>query len=177
MINDVLKSLRRISRAMDLHSKALVKNHGLTTAQLLLMQSIRDNETATIGKLADEINLSQATVTTILDRLQERGMVVRQASKIDKRKVHVSLTDFGLEKVTNAPAPLQENFINHFNNLNEWEQTTMLSTLQRIAYMMDAEGLDAAPILQTGDLDSNPGSIYNKVGLDSNLNSQVAFNS
>ena len=48
-------------------------------------------------------------------------MVVRQASKIDKRKVHVSLTDFGLEKVTNAPAPLQENFINHFNNLNEWE--------------------------------------------------------
>ena len=162
MINDVLKSLRRIIRAMDLHSKHLVKQSGLTTAQLLLMQTVKQYESTTIGKLANEINLSQATVTTILDRLEERGLLVREGATDDKRKVHVKLTDIGEKKVANAPVPLQKNFIEKFQKLNEWEQTTMLSTLQRIAHLMDAEEIEAAPILHSGDIPSqaekNPGS-------------------
>ncbi len=155
MIRDVLKSLRRIIRASDLHSKYLVKQTGLTTAQLLLMQTVSANDSTTIGKIADEINLSQATVTTILDRLEERGLLVREGSKEDKRKVHIKLTELGNEKVNNAPLPLQNNFIEQFKKLNEWEQSTMLSTLQRIAYMMDAEDIEASPILQSGNIEDN----------------------
>jgi DNA-binding MarR family transcriptional regulator len=155
MINNVLKSLRRIVRAMDLHSKKLVKTSGLTTAQLLLMQTVREHQSSTIGKLANEINLSQATVTTILDRLEERGLLIREADTVDKRKVFVKLTESGINKLMDSPVPLQNNFIEQFNELNEWEQTTMLSTLQRIAYMMDAQDIDAAPILHSGSIIPN----------------------
>lgn len=154
MIDEVLVALRRIIRAMDLHSKHLVKTTGLTTAQLLLMQTIRKNQAMTIGQLADEIHLSQATVTTILDRLEERELLVRESSTQDKRKVHVRLTEQGEELVKNAPIPLQNDFVDSFMRLNEWEQTTMLSTLQRIAYMMDAEEIDASPILQVGEIEN-----------------------
>ncbi len=155
MINEVLKSLRRVIRAMDLHSKQLVKHTGLTTAQLLLMQTVKKNDLTTIGRIAEEINLSQATVTTILDRLEERGLLVREGSKQDKRKVHIKLTELGNEKVNYAPIPMQESFVEQFKKLNEWEQTTMLSILQRVAYMMDAEEIEAAPILTSGDIESN----------------------
>jgi DNA-binding MarR family transcriptional regulator len=145
-MEDVLIALRRIVRAMDLKSKNLFKEIGLTTAQLLLMQTIIKNDDITIGCLAEHINLSQATVTTIIDRLENKGLLVRCRSTIDKRKVHVKLTADGIAKVKDTPIPLQENFIERVSKLDEWEQTTLLSSLQRVAHMMDAHDIDASPI-------------------------------
>ena len=145
--DDVLVALRRIIRATDLHSKYLVKSTGLTMAQVLLMRSIRNKPGVPISDLAGDIHLSQATVTTVLDRLETRKLVVRERSKTDKRKVFVTLTDRGLDLIGNTPVPLQEHFVQNFNKLKDWEQSLILSSLQRVAEMMDAENIDASPIL------------------------------
>ncbi|MCW8125704.1 MarR family winged helix-turn-helix transcriptional regulator [Microbulbifer halophilus] len=152
-IEEVLTTLRRLIRATDLHSKQLVKTAGLTAPQLLLLQAIREKGQVTIGALAREISLSQATVTTILDRLEKRGMVYRERSSQDKRKVHAYLTDKGMDIIRDAPTPLQEHFVRQFRDLREWEQSMIISSLQRVALMMDAEHIDASPVLDIGDLD------------------------
>lgn len=152
-IEKVLITLRRIIRAADLHSKYLVKTAGLTAPQLLLLQAIRERGDVIIGELAKEINLSQATVTTILDRLEKRELVYRVRSQQDKRKVNAYLTDAGREMLDSAPTPLQAHFIERFRSLPDWEQSMILSALQRVAHMMDAEHLDASPFLDVGDLD------------------------
>ena len=152
-LNQVLISLRRVIRATDLHSKQLVKTTGLTAPQILLLQAIRDNGDVTIGEVAKKINLSQATVTTILDRLEKRELVKRVRSTKDKRRVHVYLTDKASEILKDAPVPLQEQFSEQFNELELWEQTMIISSLQRIAQMMDAEDIDASPVLDVGALD------------------------
>lgn len=152
-LNQVLISLRRVIRATDLHSKQLVKTTGLTAPQLLLLQAIRDNGDVTIGEVAKKISLSQATVTTILDRLEKRELVKRVRSTKDKRRVHVYLTDKASEILKDAPVPLQEQFSAQFNDLELWEQTMIISSLQRIAQMMDAEHIDASPVLDVGALD------------------------
>jgi DNA-binding MarR family transcriptional regulator len=130
-----------------------MKTAGLTAPQLLLLQAIRTNAEVTIGELAKNINLSQATVTNILDRLEKRGMVFRERSKNDKRKVHAYLTDKGTALIKEAPTPLQDHFIKRFRDLQDWEQSMILSSLERIAQMMDAEHIDASPVLDIGDLD------------------------
>ena len=68
-LEQVLVSLRRVIRATDLHSKHLAKTTGLTAPQILLLQALRKPEGAAVGHLAKEVSLSQATVTSILDRL------------------------------------------------------------------------------------------------------------
>jgi len=153
-LEQVLISLRRVIRATDLHSKQLVKTTGLTAPQLLLLQAIRDKVDGTIGQLAKHISLSQATVTTILDRLEKRELVKRVRSTTDKRKVHACLTDKAIEILKEAPVPLQEHFAEQFNDLEAWEQTMIISSLQRIAQMMDAQDIDAAPVLDVGSLDT-----------------------
>lgn len=152
-IEEVLITLRRLIRATDLHSKQLVKTAGLTAPQLLLLQAIREKGQVTIGALAKEISLSQATVTTILDRLEKRGLVYRERSSEDKRKVHAYLTDKGMDFIRDAPTPLQEHFVRQFRDLRDWEQSMIISSLQRVALMMDAEHIDASPVLDIGDLD------------------------
>lgn len=149
----VLTSLRRVIRATDLHSKHLAKISGLTAPQILLLQAIRKFEGAAIGQLANEVSLSQATVTSILDRLEKKGYLERERSTVDKRKVHVQLTKRGFEILRDAPIPLQEHFATQFNGLEEWEQTMIIAALQRVAYMMDAEHIDASPVLDVGALD------------------------
>lgn len=152
-IEEVLVALRRVIRATDLHSKHLAKTTGLTAPQILLMQTIRDKGQVTIGELANKVSLSQATVTSILDRLEKREMVYRERSKEDKRKVHAYLTDQASDILKEAPIPLQEHFARQFGDLLEWEQTMIISSLQRVAQMMDAQDIDAAPVLDLGVLD------------------------
>jgi DNA-binding MarR family transcriptional regulator len=153
-IDEVLVALRRVIRATDLHSKRLAKTTGLTAPQILLLQAIRNKgDAVTIGELANDISLSQATVTTILDRLEKRALVYRERSTRDKRKVHAYLTEAGVTILKKAPMPLQDQFARQFNDLHQWEQTMILSSLQRIAHMMDAQDIDASPVLDIGVID------------------------
>lgn len=149
---DVLIAIRKIIRATDIHSRQLTKSVGLTAPQLLVMQAIMGLGAVAISRLSSEVSLSQATVTTIIDRLEGRGYLARQRSEKDKRVVHALLTDRGREALENAPTPLQEAFSIRFEKLEKWEQTQILSALQRVAAMMGADDLDASPFLDLGDL-------------------------
>jgi len=149
---ELLVALRRVIRAIDLRSRQLSKEAGLTGPQLLVMQNINKTPGIMVRQIADNINLSPATVTSILDRLELKKLVERVRSTEDKRKVGVFLTDEGRILLEKAPLPLQEHFINRFGQLAEWEQSQMVSTMQRIASMMDAEKLDAAPLLEVGNI-------------------------
>lgn len=153
-IHEVLSSLRRVIRAADIHSKQLTKTVGLTSPQLLLLQAIKNTaENSTIGNLAKKISLSQATVTSIIDRLESRNLVTRKRSQTDKRYIWLYLTDEGEKVLSRAPTPLQEHFVQRFSKLDDWEQNMILSSLQRLALMMDATELDASPFLDVGALD------------------------
>ncbi|MGI2103901.1 MarR family winged helix-turn-helix transcriptional regulator [Shewanella frigidimarina] len=148
----LLISLRRVIRAIDIHSRQLNKLSGLTGPQLMVIQKIDQLDAPLAKQIAQEINLSAATVTTIIDRLENRGMVIRKRSETDKRKVHLSLSDAGKALLNSAPKPLQEHFIMRYQNLEEWEQSQLLSAVERIATMMDANEIDAAPVLYVGQI-------------------------
>ena len=148
--DEILIALRRIMRATDLQSQKLSRQSGLTVPQLLVMQAIAKEGSPSTSTLARHIVVSHATVTRIIDRLERDGVVKREKSSKDKRVVNVSLTDAGKSKLDAAPEPLQAEFLRKYRELESWEQQMLKSSLLRIATMMDAEDLDAAPILQTG---------------------------
>ena len=151
----VLINLRKIIRATDLYSRRLNKQVGLTTPQLLILQAIQALGAVSISKLSTEVTLSQATVTTIIDRLEARGLVTRHRSTQDKRVVNATLTDAGETMVIQAPAPLQDLFSQQFAGLADWEQSMIVAALQRVASMMNAEDIDASPILHVGVADGH----------------------
>lgn len=150
----MLISLRRIIRAVDLHSKQLVHKHKLTGPQLIVLREIMRQENVTIGELAKRASLSNATVTGIVDRLEKRGLVVRSRGDKDRRQVLVSATTAADSVMAEAPPLLQEQFLVALEELDAGERSRMLESLERIARMMNAEGLDVAPVL-SGDAINN----------------------
>ena len=66
--------------------------------------------------------------------------------------IDVVITERGRKNLADAPEPLQEGFLKRFEALEMWEKTLLVSSVQRLAAMMNAESLDVAPILEVGDL-------------------------
>lgn len=91
----VLSHLRGIIRTIDLNERDLSRACGLTLPQLLTLQTLQAEQPMSTGVLAQRMDLAQATVTSILDRLESRGLVIRLRGTDDKRKVWVKLTDQG----------------------------------------------------------------------------------
>jgi DNA-binding MarR family transcriptional regulator len=151
-----MAALRRIIRAIDLHSRSLVQRFGLTGPQLLVLKTLAVDAPRTVTAIAEAVNLSQATVTGILDRLERKGMVTRTRSDTDRRKVLVAPTLRAGQALAEAPPLLQEHFVAAFTGLPDWQQTQILSSLQRIVALMEAGDLEAGPILTTGPVDAGP---------------------
>lgn len=144
---ELVAALRRIARAIGLHSRLLLQKNGLTIPQLAALQAIERLQPITVGVLAREIHLGAATVTGILGRLEKRGLVSRTRGALDRRSVVIQLTPEGAEFVKEAPSLLQDRFRRELAKLPEWEQTMILATLQRVASMMDTEEIDAPSML------------------------------
>lgn len=155
----VLVNLRQIIRATDLYSRRLNKEVGLTAPQLLILQAIRGLGDVSISRLSQQVSLAQATVTSIIDRLETRGLVARHRSTEDRRVVHATLTEEGATKVLEAPTPLQDTFSKRFAAIDDWEKSMIVAALQRVATMMNAEEIDASPVLHVGEaIDQSPAS-------------------
>lgn len=145
--DQILIALRRITRAIDLQSRQLVKQTGLTAPQLVVMMALDKDGPLCPTDIAKQIAASPATVTTIVDRLEALGLVQRREKPTDRRVTHILLTPKGEAAYRAAPELLQAGFLARFRSLECWEQHMLLSSLERIAALMDAEAISASPIL------------------------------
>lgn len=153
-IDDALIALRRILRATELYERDLAQSVGLTPAKLRVLQLLaaRGGDSATPTELAGQMGVSQATVTALVDQLEKRGLAVRHRSSEDRRQMRVTVTEAGTEALRVAPNALQQQFVQGFAALEDWEQSMLIANLQRVAAMLNAGALDASPVLSTGDI-------------------------
>jgi DNA-binding MarR family transcriptional regulator len=143
----IIRSLRRIIRAVGLYSRELLRRRNLTTSQLATLRQLGRHGALSAGEVARGISVSQATVTGIVDRLERRGLVTRSRDSVDRRRVVIDLTDPGRQAVASSPPPLHERFMVRLAELPEDERREIDRMLRRIVEMMEAEEVEAAPVL------------------------------
>ncbi|KUF09144.1 MarR family winged helix-turn-helix transcriptional regulator [Pseudoponticoccus marisrubri] len=151
--DESLIALRRILRTTELYSRDLAQAAGLTPAQLRVLQIVVAKGGRTTPKaLATQMGVSQATVTALLDKLQSRGLLTRTRSQADRRQTDVTITPDGQAATDEAPDALQQRYVKAFERLEDWEQAMLVAALERVAAMLDAEDIDASPVLAIGDI-------------------------
>jgi len=153
----IVAAIRRILRAVDLHSRHLMEEHGVTAPQLATLAEAKRLDGGTISTLARAVHLSQPTVSGVLDRLEARGFVHRERSARDRRSVVVRVTERGSQVLRASPSLLQDRFRDELSHLEDWERHWLLAALERIAAMMDAESIKAAPVLDAGPIETESG--------------------
>ncbi|MBD3403537.1 MarR family transcriptional regulator [candidate division GN15 bacterium] len=149
----ILQYLRRIMRAIDIHSRKLKSQHKITGPQLVCLLAVVDEGPITATRIAERVFLSASTVVGILDRLEEHGLVQRERDAQDRRLVNITATGGGLELARKAPSPLQDGLANGLKELPELEQATIALSLKRIGDLMEVRDIETAPLLDPGNLD------------------------
>lgn len=134
---DILLALRRIMRSMDIASRLLISQYGLTTPQLICLQHLQEQGPMTTGMLAQTVALSPATVTGILDRMERRGLVTRERRPEDKRRVLVALTEGGRAAAEAAPSYMAERLSQALKRLPEDERGEILRLILYLADLAD----------------------------------------
>lgn len=151
--NATLKAARRILRATEAGRRRLAAATGLTPSQLLVLREIDTRAGVTPGAIAQHLQFSHATITAIVDRLSALGLVTRTRSERDKRQFLLDVTEEGRRRIAEAPDMLQESFATRFTALPAWEQAMILAGTERLAALLGADDIDAAPLLDTGAID------------------------
>lgn len=150
----ILRSLRRIIRAVELYSKKLASRHAVTGPQLICLLTIKDLEPVTATVIAQQVHLSPSTVVGVLDRLEEKKLIIRERDKEDRRRVYITLTDEGKALVGTAPSPLQDKLAAALERVSQLEQVSIALALERVVELMEVQDVEADPILDTrSDLD------------------------
>ncbi len=151
-IDSSLIALRRIVRATELFGREIRQTTGVTPAQFRVLQIISEQGYATAKAISLRMRVSQGTITSLVDKLVRDGLVVREKSNQDRRQINITLTDKGSQILAEAPDPLQQRFVRKFNAMEDWEQAMLVASLERVAAMLDADEIDASPVLATGDI-------------------------
>lgn len=151
-IDSTLIALRRILRASELYGRDLKRAAGVTAVQFRVLQIIGETGQATAKEISRRMHVTQATVTSLVDKLVRDGMVLREQSMQDRRQTNIHLTPKGRKTLAEAPDPLQQRFVKKFEAMEDWEQAMLVAGLERVAAMLDAEDLDASPVLHAGDI-------------------------
>jgi len=148
----IFRSLRRIMRAVDIHSRQLSAEFMITGPQLLCLQTLHDDGPLTTSALAKLIHLSNSTTVGILDRLETKGWILRERSTADRRYVLVHITAAGETFLAGAPSLLQDRLAAGLRALPEKDQLAIAQALERIVEMLEMSQQDVAPLLEAGPI-------------------------
>lgn len=157
----ILRAIRRIIRRTSEHSRSVGKHGGVSVPQMLCLKAVSefpDGTEITVAMVASAVQLSAPTVSRILDKMEKGGYICRERRSKDRRRVCVSLTDAGWKRIENLPTPLHEQFLKRLGNLDPIECLGLLRALERTVELMDAEGIDASPLL-TPELEVGPNEV------------------
>ncbi|WP_253595075.1 MarR family winged helix-turn-helix transcriptional regulator [Kerstersia gyiorum] len=143
----ILRSLRRITRAIALHSRHLESCSHITAPQLVCLRIVIEAGPLTATAISKEMHISPSTVVGILDRLEDKALIRRERGKEDRRIVFITATPAGVALARQAPLPLQQALSAGLSNLPEIERATITLSLERIVGLMEPElqGAQAAP--------------------------------
>ncbi|UKN00270.1 MarR family winged helix-turn-helix transcriptional regulator [Paracrocinitomix mangrovi] len=143
---DVLISIRKIARAINLDSKRIQKQSGLSIPQLLSLTFVShcpDYQCAQI-ELRKYLQLNSSTVTGIVSRLIEKGYLAKIPSKGDKRSTWITLTAAGFKQLENTPELFQDRLNEKLKELPDSDIKLIQTGLDKLIGLLGKEELSGS---------------------------------
>lgn len=146
---EILKSMRKILRALSIESKSIEHEYGLSIPQFLLLGHLENSPDYQTSQkeLKDALNLNSSTVTGIINRLVKRGYIARLPKTGDKRVTNVVLTASGLKLLEEAPNVLHDRLTKKLDTLSNDQKIMVYNALEIITNAMQIKEIDASPML------------------------------
>ena len=133
-MNELFAAERRL-RGRDPHRQG-----ELSVAQVRALFQLARGEACTAGELAKRADLSPASMTAMLDQLEQSGMIERRRSERDRRQVFVTLTDAGHETLAAKRAKIEARTAELLDAYSEQELDSAVRVMRSLVELLDSLG-------------------------------------
>jgi DNA-binding MarR family transcriptional regulator len=137
--NEIMDAIRSIVRALRVNTRAIEIRLGISLAQLWVLQLLEARPSQSVNDLAEATATHQSSVSVVVRRLVDRGLVTRTMAVEDRRRVRVDITDAGRDLLRKAPTTVQVALLGALRRMAP-EPRQNLANLMR-SWLSDA-GLD-----------------------------------
>ena len=146
---EILIKIRKIIRSINLESKKIQKEYGVSIPQVLCLSHLMNapNYLATQGEIRKFLNLNSSTVSGIIERLEKKGYVARLPKTGDKRVVNIALTSAGDKLMKSIPSLLHEQLSEKLTRINEEKLRTIEESLDTLINLLEIQSLEASPMI------------------------------
>ncbi|WP_298265212.1 MarR family transcriptional regulator [uncultured Lutibacter sp.] len=153
---DILIKLRKIVRSINLESKRVEKEQGVSIPQLLCLQFLAEQEDykTNASKLKSFLNLNASTISGIIRRLENKGLIAKLPKAADKRVTLISLTAKGMELLQSAPITFQQKLSEKLQALPPEKLQTIIDGIDILTNIMEVDEIDASPIITSEEFPS-----------------------
>lgn len=128
----VMDSLRAVVRALRISTRAVEKEIGISGAQLFVLQRLEDAPARSVNELAERTSTHQSSVSTVVSRLVERGLVTRAPSAEDGRRMEIAISDRGRGLLQKAPRTAQTSMQEALRRMDPAQVRTLAEGLQAL---------------------------------------------
>lgn len=135
----VMTALRRIVRFLRLADREVEAACDVSAAQLFVLHVLHEAPASSLSEIAARTLTDQSSVSTVVSRLVERGLVRRTASKVDRRRAELRLTAAGQRMVARAPRVPQAQMITALRALPPGKQAELARALGTLATLFGAD--------------------------------------
>lgn len=146
---DILIKIRKIVRSVDIESKKIQKEYGVSIPQVLCLSCLHQspNYQSTQAEIKKFLNLNSSTVSGIINRLEKKGLLARLPKSGDKRVVNIALTSIGDKLLGTIPSLLHEQLSKKLQKLDDSELTKVEDSLETLVQLLDIEQVEASPLI------------------------------
>ena len=150
---EIITDIRRILRSINLESKRIQKDFGVSIPQLLCLIHLGKQKDfqATHKELREYLNLNSSTVTGIINRLEKKGLIARLPKTGDRRTTYVALTSAGYKLLKDTPNLLQDKLAGNLRRLSSEQIAHIQQALAMLIEVMEIRDVDASPLLTVED--------------------------
>ncbi len=134
-------TLVRVARLYRAHSEALLRAHDLHPGQEMFLMSLWQEEGATQTDLAAELHVQPATLTNMLNRLTEVGMIERRPDLADGRVWRIYFTPMGRATFENLRAVWNEMELYVTAGMTANEKRSLQQLLARVEHNLHTRQL------------------------------------
>lgn len=149
--SEIFSYLRRIINAVDIYSSKLRDKTGLNASQLSCLLVLEKTGPLSLSKLSQHVYLSPSMITSIVDQLENKELVIRMRKSADRRVILIELTEKGKEVAQTAPPSFQEQLTSSLNNLKEEEKKTLFDSLNKLLSIIVSDILIDSSLLGGGN--------------------------
>ena len=103
----VLKKFRLIYGAVRHHFSEVEKRSGVSGSQLWILHEVRRSAGIGISELAERLSIHQSTCSLLVEKLVARGLILKERSKADQRRVGLNISQQAAQVIETAPGPAE----------------------------------------------------------------------